>query len=136
LILVFPLHPLGFASAALALALFGIQCAIIALIGMVSPIGVATKSAILMIDSAPQARLYDGTELRKAIFDAVIVRFCSIMTTTTAALLGAPALCFFFDEGSEPRGVVWRHVEGAKTSSGAQMATSDARFCAGVNEAR
>jgi len=41
LILVFPLHPYGFASAVLAL------------IVMVPPIGIATKNAILMIDSAP-----------------------------------------------------------------------------------
>jgi multidrug efflux pump subunit AcrB len=53
LVPVFPLHPFGFASAALAPALFGIQFVIIALIGMTLPIGVATKNAILMINSAP-----------------------------------------------------------------------------------
>ena len=37
----------------LALTLFGIRFAIIALIGMIPPIGIATKNAILMINSAP-----------------------------------------------------------------------------------
>lgn len=73
LILVFPLHPYGFASAVLALTLFGIHFAIIALIGMIPPIGVATKNAILMIDSALQAQREDGMEPREAIFPAVIV---------------------------------------------------------------
>ena len=57
----------------LALRLFGIHFAIIALIGMIPPIGVATKNAILMINSALQAQREDGMEPREAIFPAVIV---------------------------------------------------------------
>ena len=41
----------------LALTRFGLKFAIVALIGMTVLIGVATKNAILMIDSAPRARL-------------------------------------------------------------------------------
>ena len=52
----------------LALTLFGIHFAIIALIGMILPIGIATKNAILMIDSALQAQREDGMEPREAIF--------------------------------------------------------------------
>jgi multidrug efflux pump len=73
LVLVFALHPFGFASVALAPRLFGIQFGIIALIGMTLPIGVATKNAILMIDSAPRARPKDGTEPREAILPAFVV---------------------------------------------------------------
>jgi len=57
----------------LGLTLFGIQCAIVALIGVVPPTGVAMKNAILMIDSALQAQREDGTEPREAIFPAVVV---------------------------------------------------------------
>jgi len=60
--------PCGFASVVLALTLFGIQFGIIALIGMTLPIGVATKNAILMTNSAPRAQRDDGTEPREAIF--------------------------------------------------------------------
>ena len=73
----------------LALTLFGIHFAIIALIGMIPPIGIATKNAILMINSAPQAQREDGMEPREAIFHAAVIRFRPIMMTTTAALLGA-----------------------------------------------
>jgi hypothetical protein len=65
--------PCGFASVVLALTLFGIQFGIIALIGMTLPIGVATKNAILMTNSAPRAQRDDGTEPREAIFHVVVV---------------------------------------------------------------
>jgi multidrug efflux pump subunit AcrB len=57
----------------LAPTFFGVQFCIIALVGMTLPIGVATKNAIPMIDSAPLAQRDDGTEPREAIFHAVVV---------------------------------------------------------------
>ena len=57
----------------LALTFFGIHFVIIALIGMIPPIGIATKNAILTIDTALQAQREDGMEPREAIFRAVIV---------------------------------------------------------------
>ena len=103
LILIFPLHPHGFAGVVLAPALSGIQFAIIALTGLTLLIGVAKKNAILTIDLAPPARRGDGTDPREAIFHAVIARFRPIMMTAAATLLGAPPLCFCFGEGDEPR---------------------------------
>ncbi len=76
----------------LAPTLFGIQFAILALICMILPIDIATKNAILMIDSALQAQREDGTEPREAIFHAVVTTFRSMMMTTTAASLGALTL--------------------------------------------
>src|SRR6185436_19599765 len=77
-------------GALLALMAFGKDFSIIALIGVILLIGIVKKNAIMMIDFALD-------------IEACLLRFRSIMMTTSAALLGAVPLAIGFGYGAELR---------------------------------
>jgi len=104
-------HPLTILStlpsagvgALLALAAFGMEFDIMALIGVILLIGIVKKNAIMMIDFALAAERNEKKSSRDAIYQACLLRFRPIMMTTMAALFGAVPLAIGLGEGSELR---------------------------------
>lgn len=104
-------HPLTILStlpsagigALIALAVWGFEFSIIALIGVILLIGIVKKNAILMIDFALQVERAEGVSPQEAILRASLVRFRPIMMTTLAAILGAVPLVVGSGYGSEFR---------------------------------
>lgn len=104
-------HPLTILStlpsagigALIALAVWGFEFSIIALIGVILLIGIVKKNAILMIDFALQVERAEGVSPQEAILRASLVRFRPIMMTTLAAILGAVPLVIGSGYGSEFR---------------------------------
>src|SRR5208283_402972 len=88
-------------GALLALLLFKMQLDVIALIGIILLIGIVKKNAIIMIDFALEVER-SGKSAEEAIYEAALIRFRPIMTTT-AAMLGAMPLAFGRGVGSELR---------------------------------
>ena len=105
------IHPLTILStlpsagvgALLALALFGQDLSIVALIGIVLLMGIVKKNAIMMIDFALEAERVEGLSPRASIVKACELRFRPIMMTTLAALFGALPLALESGTGSELR---------------------------------
>src|SRR6185312_1353774 len=87
----------------LALALFGYELTVIALIGIVLLIGIVKKNAIMMIDFALAAERTEGKSPMEAIHQACLQRFRPIMMTTMAALFGGLPIAIGFGAGSELR---------------------------------
>jgi HAE1 family hydrophobic/amphiphilic exporter-1 len=89
------IHPLtiltGLPSAAVgalgALALFGMDLSVIAIIGLLMLIGIVKKNAIMMVDVALVLRR-EGRSPGESIYRACLMRFRPIMMTTLAALMG------------------------------------------------
>jgi hypothetical protein len=90
-------------GAVLALMAFKTEFSIIALIGVILLIGIVKKNAIMMIDFALEAERSHGLHSREAIFQACLLRFRPIMTTTMAAMLGAVPLAMGLGDGGELR---------------------------------
>ncbi|MPN41962.1 Multidrug resistance protein MdtC [bioreactor metagenome] len=105
------LHPLTILStlpsagigALLALLAFGTEFTVIAMIGVILLVGIVTKNAIMLIDSALHAQRTLGLSSRDAIFEAGSLRFRPIMMTTLATLLAAVPLAFGSGDGAELR---------------------------------
>ncbi len=105
------IHPLTILStlpsagvgALLALAAFGSELGIIALIGILLLIGIVMKNAIMLIDFALIARREHGLDALAAIHQAGLMRFRPIMMTTLAAIFGALPLALALGDGSELR---------------------------------
>jgi multidrug efflux pump len=95
--------PSAGAGAVLALALFGKEFDIIALIGVILLIGIVKKNAIMMIDFALEEQRSRGESPREAIYSAALLRFRPIMMTTMAAMFGALPLAFGNGDGAETR---------------------------------
>jgi predicted RND superfamily exporter protein len=76
---------------------------VIAIVGMILPIGIVKKNAIMMIDFALQAQRLEGKSARDAIHEACLLRFRPIMMTTFAALFGSMPIAFGQGAGSELR---------------------------------
>src|SRR5208282_1162709 len=105
------IHPLTILStlpsagvgALLALRLFGQSLDIIAVIGIILLIGIVKKNGIMIVDFALEAEREHGKNSVEAIYEASLLRFRPIMTTTMAALLGGIPLAFGRGIGSEIR---------------------------------
>ena len=105
------LHPLtilsGLPSAAfgalLTLKLFGFDLSIIALIGLLTLIGIVKKNAIMMIDVALTLQREENHDTLDAIHQAAIRRLRPIMMTTFCALLGALPIAIGTGASSELR---------------------------------
>ena len=90
-------------GALVALLFTGTDLSVIALIGIILPIGIVKKNAILMIDFAIEAERKDKKSPEEAIFQACLLRFRPITMTTMAALLGGLPLALGGGVGSELR---------------------------------
>jgi hypothetical protein len=98
-------HPEGdvYAHTRLMLKLFGLDLAIIAVIGILLLIGIVKKNAIMMIDFALDAERNQGMEPMKAIYQGCLIRFRPIMMTTMAALMGTLPIALGYGAGGEAR---------------------------------
>ncbi|MBI1213111.1 MAG: acriflavine resistance protein B [Alphaproteobacteria bacterium] len=110
------IHPFtiltGLPAAALgalgALALFGMELSVIAMIGILMLIGIVKKNAIMMIDVALTEQRA-GAPPEQAIYRACLLRFRPIMMTTFAALMGVLPIALGAGSSAElrqPLGVV------------------------------
>ena len=105
------IHPLtiltGLPSAVVgalgALALFGMDLSVIAMIGLLMLIGIVKKNAIMMIDVALDLQRMQHMAPADAIYKAAILRFRPIMMTTFAAILGALPIAIGHGASSELR---------------------------------
>jgi multidrug efflux pump subunit AcrB len=105
------IHPLTILStlpsagvgAFLALIAFGYDFSLIALIGVILPVGIVKKNAIMMIDFALVGERHRHLTPEQSIYEACLMRFRPIMMTTTAALLGSLPLALGSGAGSELR---------------------------------
>ena len=100
--------PAAAAGALGALALFGMDLSVIAMIGILMLIGIVKKNAIMMIDVALTEQRA-GAPPEQAIYRACLLRFRPIMMTTFAALMGVLPIAIGAGSSAElrqPLGVV------------------------------
>jgi len=81
--------PSASVGAVLALMICHTELSVIAIIGILLLIGIVKKNAILMVDFAIEAERAQGMRPPQAIYQACLLRFRPILTTTMAALFGA-----------------------------------------------
>jgi multidrug efflux pump subunit AcrB len=72
----------------LALTTLQYDFSLIALIGVILPVGIVKKNAIMIIDFALVAERGRNLTPEESIYEACLLRFRPIMMTTMAALLG------------------------------------------------
>jgi multidrug efflux pump len=90
-------------GALLALMITHTELSVIAIIGIILLIGIVKKNAIMMVDFALAAERTEGKNSRDSIYEACLLRFCPILMTTMAAILGAVPLALGRGTGSEFR---------------------------------
>jgi len=88
-------------GALLALLLTHNELNMIGMTGIILPIGLVKKNAIMMIDVALEVERNERKKPVEAIYDACILRFRSIMMTTMAAMPGGLPLALETGTGSE-----------------------------------
>ena len=91
-------------GALLAMEVTGDESSIVfPMIGIILLIGIVKKNAIMMVDFALEAERHQGLSPEDSIYQACLVRFRPIMTTTIAAMFGALPLAIGMGVGSELR---------------------------------
>jgi HAE1 family hydrophobic/amphiphilic exporter-1 len=85
------------------LMLFGFDFSLIALIGIILPIGIVKKNGIMMVDFAISAERDEHLSPEQSIRKPALLRFRPIMMTTMAAMLGGVPLMLGTGTGSEIR---------------------------------
>ena len=90
-------------GAVLALLICGQQFSLIALIAVISLIGIVLKNAIMMVDVALETQRHGKDAAAEAIHAACLLRFRPIIMTTLAAMFGALPLAVMSGQGSEMR---------------------------------
>jgi multidrug efflux pump subunit AcrB len=80
-----------------------VELSVIAIIGIILPIGIVKKNAVMMIDFALEVERREKIPPREAIFKACLLRFRPIMMTTMAAMLGGIPLAIGGGTGAELR---------------------------------
>src|SRR5207248_9862726 len=104
-------HPLTILSglpsagfgALLTLLIFKTELSLYAFVGVIMLVGLVKKNGIMMVDFAVEAQRVHGKTPREAIHVACLVRFCPIMMTTCAALVGTLPIALGFGSGAESR---------------------------------
>jgi HAE1 family hydrophobic/amphiphilic exporter-1 len=77
----------------LTLYLFGAECSLYAIIGLIMLVGIVKKNGIMIVDFAIQ-RVAAGETPTQSIHDASMDRFRPILMTTMAAIMGAVPIAF------------------------------------------
>ena len=94
--------PLSMTGALLGLKLTGGTMNVYSQIGLVTLVGLITKHGILIVEFANQLQ-HAGTEIRKAVEEAAVLRLRPILMTTGAMVLGAVPLAMATGAGAESR---------------------------------
>lgn len=95
--------PVGLAGGILALALFGQQLNIIAMIGLVMLAGIVVNNAIVLIDMINELYRNEGLPLVEALVQAGARRLRPILMTTSTTVLGLLPMAFGLGDGGEMR---------------------------------
>ena len=94
--------PLALVGSTLALWAFGMPFGIVAFIGFIMLLGMATKNAILLIDYT-NVLLARGRGLTEAAEEAAHVRFRPVVMTTVSTVLGISPIALGYGAGGEAR---------------------------------
>ncbi|MEK0178337.1 efflux RND transporter permease subunit [Microcoleus anatoxicus] len=90
-------------GALLTLVIFDVELNVYSFIGIILLVGIVKKNGIMMVDFAVEAQRKEGKNPMDAIFAACLTRFCPIMMTTAAALMGTLPIALGLGDGSEAR---------------------------------
>jgi multidrug efflux pump subunit AcrB len=94
--------PLAGVGAVIGLYVLGMPLGIVAFIGFIMLMGMATKNAILMIDYTNVLR-GRGSGVREAATQAARLRFRPVVMTTVSTVLGLMPIALGFGAGGEAR---------------------------------
>jgi len=108
--------PLSLIGVMLALLLSGSTLNVFSMIGLVMLMGLVTKNAILLVDSANQARR-QGAGVAEALRQAGLTRLRPIMMTTAAMVFGMLPLALALNEGGELQAPMGRAIIGGVITS-------------------
>ncbi len=108
--------PLALIGVMLALLVTGSTLNLFSMIGLVMLMGLVTKNAILLVDSANQARRA-GMATAQALLHAGLVRMRPILMTTAAMVFGMLPLALALDEGGEMQAPMGRAIIGGVITS-------------------
>jgi HAE1 family hydrophobic/amphiphilic exporter-1 len=108
--------PLALIGVFLALLLTHDTLNMMSMIGLIMLMGIVTKNAILLLDSANEERRA-GRNMNEALIHAGEVRFRPIMMTTAATIFGMLPIAFAMGAGGEARAPMARAVIGGLITS-------------------
>ncbi|MBY6263574.1 efflux RND transporter permease subunit [Azospirillum sp. 412522] len=106
--------PLSMTGALAALQLSGGTMNVYSQIGLVTLVGLITKHGILIVEFANQLQRA-GTDIRKAVEEAAVLRLRPILMTTGAMVLGALPLAYAQGAGAESRQAIGAVIVGGMT---------------------
>jgi HAE1 family hydrophobic/amphiphilic exporter-1 len=90
---------------------------IMSLIGVILPMGIVAKNAILLIDFAKWSKEQHGLTTRDALIEAGRIRLRPILMTTMALIAGMIPVALGFGEGADFRAPLGRAVIGGVITS-------------------
>jgi multidrug efflux pump len=90
-------------GALLLLMAVHLDLSVIAIIGIILPIGIVKKNGIMLVDFALQVEREEKLDPEESIYRACTLRFRPILMTTMAALLGGVPLMLGAGNGAELR---------------------------------
>ncbi|AWB07012.1 multidrug transporter AcrB (plasmid) [Azospirillum humicireducens] len=106
--------PLSMTGALAALQMSGGTMNVYSQIGLVTLVGLITKHGILIVEFANQLQR-GGTDIRKAVEEAAVLRLRPILMTTGAMVLGALPLAYAQGAGAESRQAIGAVIVGGMT---------------------
>ncbi|WP_434622277.1 efflux RND transporter permease subunit [Azospirillum sp. B2RO_4] len=106
--------PLSMTGALAALQMSGGTMNVYSQIGLVTLVGLITKHGILIVEFANQLQRA-GTDIRKAVEEAAVLRLRPILMTTGAMVLGALPLAYAKGAGAESRQAIGAVIVGGMT---------------------
>ncbi len=106
--------PLSMTGALAALQFSGGTMNVYSQIGLVTLVGLITKHGILIVEFANQLQR-SGTDIRKAVEEAAVMRLRPILMTTGAMVLGAVPLANAHGAGAESRQAIGAVIVGGMT---------------------
>ena len=106
--------PLSMTGALAALQMSGGTMNVYSQIGLVTLVGLITKHGILIVEFANQLQRA-GTDIRKAVEEAAVLRLRPILMTTGAMVLGAVPLAYAEGAGAESRQAIGAVIVGGMT---------------------
>ncbi|CAO3435189.1 efflux RND transporter permease subunit [Azospirillum endophyticum] len=106
--------PLSMTGALAALQFSGGTMNVYSQIGLVTLVGLITKHGILIVEFANQLQRA-GTDIRKAVEEAAVLRLRPILMTTGAMVLGALPLAYAKGAGAESRQAIGAVIVGGMT---------------------
>ncbi|AHM60301.1 cation/multidrug efflux pump [Flammeovirgaceae bacterium 311] len=108
--------PLAIIGALLALALSSSTLSIFSILGIIMLIGLVAKNAILVVDFTNNLK-EEGIEVKKALDEAVRIRFRPILMTTLAMVFGMLPIALASGAGAEwKNGLAWALIGGLTSS--------------------